>query len=639
MTSFSKFAHIHHGHRIHSSLAAFVLAVLCASTAAAQFGDFGGQDQEILTTREYVSVEQARPGDSVWLAVRLHLADGWHVNSAAPLQDYLIPTRLELAPSSASKVGEIVYPKGSKIPLQGEDMSVYESGATIFVPVIISSEATLGPLEFSGVLDFQGCDSRMCIAPDERHLTWQVQVAADRSEPAHPDVFAAVTTPPSNSQWKLDASTAKATATNDLERLVAKYGIWGYALTLLLAFATGLLLSFSPCTYPMIPITVSVFAGQARGMARGFMLSQLYVLTMAVIYGIMGAIVASVGGVFGAWLAHPVVVGVIVAIFVIFALSMFGLYELQVPAALRNRMAGAQGGGGVGGAIVLGAVAALVVSPCVGPFVAGILLYIATTGSAFMGFLVLFSFALGLGTLFIIIGTFSSAIQALPNAGVWMESVKRFFGFVLLLMALYFLRTLISTELTALLAGLLFLGAGVFGGGFDRLTGDAKFFPRLKKAFGVLCTLIGIYLLAGYLITSGLIWPPVHLATGGTASVGHEEKIDWVTDLDKGLAAAQSSNRPVLIDTWATWCANCHKLDRSTWSDDAVAAEAKRFVPMKLQLEKGDSPETKRFLALFGLKQYSLPTIILIDSQGRVAEIIQGYLGPAEMRQRMQAVS
>jgi thiol:disulfide interchange protein DsbD len=360
---------------------------------------------------------------------------------------------------------------------------------------------------------------------------------------------------------------------------------------------------------------------------------------MALIYGVMGAVVASVGGVFGAWLAHPAVVGLIVAIFVIFALSMFGLYELQVPAALRNRMAG-RGGSGVGGAIILGAVAALVVSPCVGPFVAGIMLYIATTGSAFLGFIILFTFALGLGALFMLIGTFSSAIQALPNAGVWMESVKRFFGFVLLLMALYFLRTLISTELTAILAGLMFLAAGVFGGGFDRLAADAKFFPRLKKAFGILCTLIGIYLLCGYLVTSGFIWPPVEFAgtnTGDNASAG--EKIPWVTDLDHGLGRARESGKPVLIDTWATWCANCYKLDESTWSDNQVAAEAERFVPLKLQLEKSDSPETTEFLQLFGLKQYSLPTIILINSHGQVQDVIQGYLGPAAMLDRMKAVS
>jgi len=523
--------------------------------------------------------------------------------------------------------------------LQGEVLSVYENGATIFVPLIILPDAPTGPVEISGNLHYQGCNNSVCIAPADQPLSWNVVIASQRGDLQHPEVFAGLNdnaAPPR--EWNPDLSGVQTSGSNDLERLVQEHGNWGYVLALLLAFGTGLLLSFSPCTYPMIPITVSIFAGQARGMGRGFFLSLLYVLTMAVIYGIMGAVVASVGGVFGAWLANPIVVAVIVVIFVIFALSMFGLFELQVPGALRNKMAG-KGGDGVGGAIVLGAVAALVVSPCVGPFVAGIMLYIATTGSAFLGFIVLFTFALGLGALFMLIGTFSSAIQALPNAGQWMESVKRFFGFILLLMALYFVRTLISTELTALLAGLMFLAAGVFGGGFDRLTAEAKFFPRLKKVFGILCTLIGIYLLGGYLVSSGFIWPPFEVAGGIGHSEAAGEKIPWVTDLDTGMERAEQAGKPVVIDTWATWCANCRLLDRTTWSDDQVATDAERFVPLKLQLETSTSPETTRFMELFGLKQYSLPTIILINSQGKVQDIIQGYLGPADMLARMRAVS
>ncbi|GAB4320278.1 MAG: hypothetical protein Kow0074_10470 [Candidatus Zixiibacteriota bacterium] len=617
--------------------------LLPAIPVHAQFDLGGGGGQDILDARTVVSHETVAPGDTVWLAVVLQLQPEWHVNSAHPLQDYLIPTRLTVAEREGFTVGNVQYPAGHTIPLLGEEMSVYEDGHVITVPVVIAPDQAEGTLEIAGVLDYQGCNNEMCVAPATKDLTWSVTVGPETSGAQHSDIFSggdASVSSASTANWNLEISGDDATPQSELERLVQQYGFWGYLLAMLLAFGTGLLLSFSPCTYPMIPITVSIFAGQARGMGRGFFLSLIYVLTMAVIYGVMGAIIATVGGVFGAWLAHPVVVGVIVAIFILFALSMFGLYELQVPEAMRSRMASKGEGGGIWGVIVLGAVAALVVSPCVGPFVAGIMLYIATTGSTVLGFLTLFTFALGLGTLFIVIGTFSSAIQALPNAGVWMESVKKFFGFVLLLMALYFLRTLISTDLLALLSGLLFLGAGVFGGGFDRLTTESTFFPRLKKAFGILCTVLGVYLLGGYLVANGFIWPPVEFQGASSSSVSHgEEKIEWITNLDDGLARAQQTGRPVLIDTWATWCANCYKLDRVTWSDDRVADEAQRFVPLKLQLETGDSPDTKRFLELFKLKQYSLPTIILIDSSGRVADIIQGFLGPEDMLTRMQAVS
>jgi thiol:disulfide interchange protein DsbD len=601
---------------------------------------FGAESGSILTTATYVSNDTVATGGTVWLAVRLDLAPGWHVNSARPRQDFLIPTRLEMTfPSGFALGGSIIYPDGHDVLLIGDTMSVYESGDVILVPV--RADAGLGPATITGVLHYQGCDDNSCIASDKASLSWRVSVGTTTSEFKHSDLFASVATatdatPISSVAPDLSSVREK----SELEVLVEKHGFWGYILAFGLAFGTGFLLSFSPCTYPMIPITVSIFAGQARGPGRGFFLSVIYVLTMALIYGIMGVIVATVGGVFGAWLAHPVVVAVIVAIFVIFALSMFGLYELQVPEGMRNKLAAKGGGLGIGGVIVLGAIAALVVSPCVGPFVAGIMLYVATSGSAFMGFAILFTFALGLGTLFVLIGTFSSAIQALPRAGVWMESVKRFFGFVLLLMALYFLRTLVSTELLALLTGLLFIGAGVFGGGFDRLTAESGFFPRLKKAFGVLCTVVGIYLLLGYFISTGLIWPPVQLAGGPMgAGAAHVEKIPWKTDLNGALTLAQSEGKPVVIDTWATWCANCRKLDQHTWSDDAVAAEAARFVPVKLQLETNDAPQTRDFLQRFALKQYSLPTIILMDSGGRVQDIIFGFVDAKEMLARMRTVS
>ncbi len=626
-------------------VAAFTCATATISLAAPQSDSFDADQEPILTSLTYVSHDTVRAGDTVWLAVRLELAPTWHVNSARPREDYLIPTRLEISPPVHFRIaGSILYPPGHDVLLIGDTMSVYESGTTIFAPVTSEETAPIGPVTIAGILHYQGCDDNSCVAPEQASLSWRTVVGTSTGSQKHQELFASVIRPASGTQTTVTSASVSPDLSgvqerSDLERLIEEKGFWGYVLAFGLAFGTGFLLSFSPCTYPMIPITVSIFAGQAKGPGRGFFLSSIYVLTMAVLYGVMGVIVASVGGVFGAWLAHPVVVAIIVAIFVVFSLSMFGLYELQVPEGMRNKLAAKGGGEGIGGVIILGAIAALVVSPCVGPFVAGIMLYVATTGSALLGFAVLFTFALGLGTLFILIGTFSSSIQALPRAGIWMESVKKFFGFVLLLMALYFMRTLVSTELLALLTGLLLLGAGVFGGGFDRLTTESGFFPRLKKAFGVLCVLVGMYLLLGYLAFSGLIWPPLRLSGGTTNSVVAAEKIPWKTDLNGALAEAQSQGKPVLIDTWATWCANCHKLDKNTWSDDAVAAEAARFVPIKLQLETNDAPPTREFLKLFALKQYSLPTIILMDSGGRVRDIIFGYVDAGEMLTRMRAVS
>jgi len=362
---------------------------------------------------------------------------------------------------------------------------------------------------------------------------------------------------------------------------------------------------------------------------------------MAVMYGIMGLIVSLVGGVFGAWLAStPVVIGIAI-VFVLFALSMFGLYDFNIPASIRQKLGTTKGGGGVAGSIVLGIVAALVVSPCVGPFVAGILLYIATYGSPVIGFLVLFVFALGLGTFFVIIGTFSSVVGKLPRAGEWMESVKKFFGFVLLLMALYFLRTIIPPTVTAVLAGLTLMVLGIFGGGLDRLTPESPFFLRLKKLIGIVALLFGIYFLLGTVISTGVLLPPISEWVPAGASIqatGGDRLIPWEIDLDSGLARAGAEGKPVLIDTWATWCVNCRVLDKKTFGHAAVAAEAGRFVPVRIQLEKADSPETKAFMQRFGMKMCSLPTVLLLDSGGKTQAVLRGVVGPEEMLTEMRRV-
>jgi len=617
---------------------AAALIIALVGTAAAEISPFGLDDDggSLIEAKSVFSISSAAPGETYAAAVVVEVAPDWHINSATPLEDYLIPAQVVFDTIEGLVPHSVVYPEAGTAMLGDQRMSVYDGKTIIRFEVVVDSEAASGeyllPISFTG----QPCNDRECRAPEEIQTDLKITIGAEGS-PINTALFAASVEkiPPAA------ADEAPVVDENELERLIREYGLWGYFLALGVAFITGLLLSFSPCTYPMVPITVSIFAGQKRSVGRGFVLSLFYVGTMALMYGIMGLIVSLVGGVFGAWLAStPVVIGISV-VFVIFALSMFGLYELQVPQALRNKMGTAGSRGGIGGAILLGVIAALVVSPCVGPFVAGILLYVATSGSPVIGFLMLFVFALGLGTLYIIIGTSSSAINALPNSGEWMETVKKFFGFVLLLMALYFLRTIIDVELTAILTALVLLAFGVFGGGLDRLTPDTSFFPRLKKFLGLLALLVGGYLLLGSLLTQGFILPASSGWVPGFSSANTEhqaELIAWERDLESGLARAKAEQRPVLIDTWATWCANCRVLDKKTFGNPGVVAEAGRFVPLKVQLETDKSAATIDFMARFGLKHYTLPTTLLLDSEGRVRRIMQGVIEPEDMIAEMRKV-
>lgn len=627
------------GHRLAVAILIFLAFSWFANGVLAEI-DFGGPQidlseplVDVSTALSYSSIEA---GGTYKAALIAEIKPGWHINSVRPYQDWLIPAQLSVEPPAGFVVSDVSYPPGHDVALLDEQMSVYSGRALFRFDIVIASDVADGEYLLPVALNYQACDDSTCRAPETIETKLIVTVGS-LGAPTHAAIFDGVA-----SETSSGATTETGvTQTNELQQLVDKYGLWGYFLALGLAFVTGLLLSFSPCTYPMIPITVSIFAGQQRSLWRGFVMSLFYVGSMAVIYGIMGLVVSLVGGVFGAWLASPAVVIGIAVVFVVFSLSMFGLYELQVPMFLRQKLGTTKGGGGIGGAIVLGAVAALVISPCVGPFVAGILLYIATYGSPIVGFIILFVFALGLGTLFIIIGTFSSAINSLPRAGEWMDQVKKFFGFILLIMALYFLRTIIPSTILAILTGLLLLAFGVFGGGLDRLTGEAGGFARLKKYLGFISLLIGAYLLIGTILLEGLILPPASKwlpVTGVGTSQRQEQGIDWLTDLEKGLAQAKAEGRPVFIDTWATWCANCRVLEKKTFSHPDVIKAADRFVPIKVQLEKADSDITRSFMARFGLKIYSLPTTLLLDSKGVTKMIRQGVISPEDMIAEMQRV-
>jgi len=594
------------------------------------------EEEQLVDLSVVFSVSTAAPGNTYQAAVIVGVEHGWHINSATPYQDYLIAAELSFGAVEGLTAQNVVYPKGMDVTLADEIMSVYHDSTIVSFEVTVEDGLTAGEYVLPVSLTSQPCNDVSCVAPRSVEADLHVTVG-EEGTPVSTVIFGSLEEP-QQTVITDEASTSTAPE-SELGRLIEKYGFWGYFLALGLAFVTGLLLSFSPCTYPMIPITVSIFAGQQRSIGRGFIMSLFYVGSMALVYGLMGLVVSLVGGVFGAWLASPAVVIGIAIVFVIFALSMFGLYELQVPSALRQKLGTTKAGGGLMGAVVLGIVAALVVSPCVGPFVAGILLYVATHGSPYVGFLTLFVFALGLGTLFVIIGTFSSAINALPNSGEWMESVKKFFGFVLLLMASYFLRTIVAPEVTALLTALVLLSFGVFAGGLDRLTSESGFFSRLKKFLGIIALLIGGYLFVGTILTQGLVLPPVSQwvsSSGGPAGSHETELIPWETDLEAGLARAKAEGKPVLIDTWATWCINCRVLEKKTFGNPDVAQEAKRFVPIKVQLETADSPITLDFKQRFGLRQYSLPTTLLLDSEGSVQRMLQGVVGPDDMIAEMR---
>jgi thioredoxin:protein disulfide reductase len=381
-----------------------------------------------------------------------------------------------------------------------------------------------------------------------------------------------------------------------------------------LFFGLGLLLTFTPCVLPMVPILSSIIVGEGKGITkmRGFSLSLAYVLGMALVYTAVGVVAGLIGEGLTAALQNPWVLGTFAVLLVILSFSMFGYYELQLPAFLRDKLNDAQGkqqGGKFAGVFVMGALSAIIVGPCVSAPLAGILTFIAQTKDAAFGGTVLFAMAMGMGVPLLLVGIGAGSV--LPRAGMWMESVKKFFGVLLVGTAIWMISPVIPAWLHMLLWALLLTGYA----GFLLVKSEAG--AWLPKTAGALFAALGLILLLG--LASGgrdILAPLAHLTGGGKAeSASIKEQFVRVktgAELDAKLAAA--GGKPVMLDFYADWCVSCKEMERFTFTDEKVAAKMREFVLLQVDVTANNADDKallKRF-ALFGP-----PGIIFFEPSGK----------------------
>ena len=460
---------------------------------------------------------------------------------------------------------------------------------------------------------YQGCNEPLgvCYPPIDKSIT--VALDAQAGVPASRNGTTSISS--SESLVAAVASSGDASDAGQIRRLFSSGGSWAL---LGAFFGFGLLLAFTPCMLPMIPILSGIIVGRSGTPTkrRALGLSSAYVLGMALTYAVAGVAAGLAGSMLSAALQNPWVLGAFAAIFVLLSLSMFGLYELQLPTSLQSTIASASRripGGHAAGVFLMGVVSAVIVGPCIAAPLAGALLYISQTRDAALGGAALFAMAVGMGVPLLVVGVTAGTL--LRRAGPWTQSIKRFFGVTMLGLAIYIVSPVISLVAQQLLWASLLIVSAMFVHAIDPLPVDAAAVRRLLKGFGVIGLLAGVALLIGALSGSHDLLQPLSGIRGSTVQASSElpfQPIKTVADLETRIASA--GGRTVMLDFWAEWCVSCKEMDRFTFGDARVQARLKDTLLLRADVtaNNADDQALLRRFALFGP-----PGIIFFDPRGK----------------------
>ncbi|OWY40358.1 protein-disulfide reductase DsbD [Xenophilus sp. AP218F] len=582
------------------------LALLMASLGFSPAAYAINQD-DLLPAEQAFPAKAERQGDRLLLT--LDVAPGY----------YLYRDRISVSSEPDVLAGKPDFPKGKEKndPYFGKQV-IFQGKAVVAVP--LKPDA---PRQFLLKVRLQGCaEAGVCYPP----YTHKLQIGA--AEHAAGQAAAWLTE---------DNAPGKASAGNS--ELAAQ----GWLTTLGAFLLAGLGMAFTACMYPLLPIVSSLIAGQGHTLTRrrGFLLSFIYVQGLALTYTVIGVIAGLTGALLTVWLQQPAVILSASALMVVFALSMFDLFSIQLPSGLQSRLADTSNrlsGGKALTVFLMGALSALLIGPCVAPPLALALGYIGSTGDALLGGAALYAMAIGLGLPLILIGTFGGHV--LPRAGNWMKAVKSAFGVIMLGLAIWLAAPFLPAAAVMLLWALLLIGAAVFLRALDPLPEASPARARLGKALGVVLLALGAAQLAG-LLAGGQEWRrPLQAFVGEPRAEAGKTAVflpvSSNAELDNALAAAKAQGKPLLLDFYADWCVACKEMEAETFPAPAVSQLMQRFVLVKADVT-ANLPEHQALLKRFGL--FGPPGIMLFDAQGAPAGRVIGFTPADEFARQLAAAA
>ncbi len=531
----------------------------------------------------------------------------WDIAPGTYLYRHLV--ELSLEDSDGTSIADIALPPGEIKPdavlPDGRlgDIAVYHGRIDLSLPLRRGSSAVT-PITL--VAKYQGCaEIGICYLPQTQRINLTL--------PEAPATMHQSDTPAPLP--RLPAIQVTAVSEQDrIASVLAGGSLWGIVAVF---FGFGLLLAFTPCVFPMIPILSGIIAGHGATLTtrKAFTLSLVYVLAMALTYTLAGVLAGLFGANLQAAFQHPGILIAFALVFVLLALSMFGFYDLQLPSSVQSRLAtlsNRQQGGTLIGVAIMGLLSALIVGPCVAPPLFGALIYISQTGDAILGGIALFALSLGMGAPLIAIGT--SAGRLLPRAGAWMEAIKAVFGVALLGVAILLLERILPATVSMLLWGLLLICAAIYLGALTHLTPGGSGWHKLWKGFGVFLLVYGSLMLLGAAAGGKDTLQPLRglILSGGTSAHARFQRVKTSDDLNQALARA--AGKPVMLDFYADWCVSCQEMERETFSDPAVLAEFNRFVLLQADVTANDAEDRALMQARFGIP--GPPAILFFNPAG-----------------------